>query len=453
MTFSRYRIVTSDTRTSDVRGDDATGSDVGEKRVVDMASPVEDFSGVIPAALDSTLEFENNAGFAHIGYRIIIPTGGSVIIEGTFDGTTWFSVSIRGIESNIFISTVDSDANMIGSIVGLKKFRFRTLTAGSADGSVSGRMQFQQSTIEGLEHQNDIDLGKIITEVQSSQLTYVGRADTDVQTSEAKWQIKRILTQGNATTIEFAAQGQYNQIWDNREDLFEAPVLSNPASLAFDGVDEYITLGDNYDFGPATAFSWSMWINANNLSAQRTFISKTTQDANVYGYSFQHTAIGRLFVQMRAPGSLASHTYSATSTLSPLTWYHVCFTYAGGSNQNGMLAYLNGVVEPAPASFPLNAWDHTDPLMFARRGTTQHFSGNMNHISVWNKALTQAEVTELHNSGAPGDLNSHSAVANLLSWWPLNDDSTFPTEADINGTINGTLINMEIDDYDVGNVP
>lgn len=303
-----------------------------------------------------------------------------------------------------------------------------------------------------------------ITEVVNSQLTFIGYAlDFDGFTSdltslkaEAVWQIVRILGSGNDTEEAFAEKDSvmhpgFVHVWDDRESLFPTPVLSNPASLLFDGVDERINLGNNYDFGPAQAFSWAWWFKADNFAAQRAFIAKTTQDTNVFGYSFQHNSSGQIFSQFRALGTLRQHTFSTVMTAG--IWTFGAATYAGGSNMNGLTVYIDGVSEGAASAGSLNDWNNAADLMIASRGTVFHFSGNMNHVSVWNKELSQSEITELYNSGTPGDLNSHSAVANLQSWWFLNDDSNFPTEVDQIGSVNGTLVNMEVGDYDAGDVP
>jgi hypothetical protein len=219
----------------------------------------------------------------------------------------------------------------------------------------------------------------------------------------------------------------------------------------FDGVDEDITLGDNYTFGPATAFSWSLWVKAQNVSVARRFISKATSDGLVYGYNFGHDASGNLFGQMRAAGFLTTATF--TSAITAGTWYHLCFTFSGNSNINGLKAYINGTLATHPSSGSLGAWTVTEPLKVGSRNGSLYFSGNINNVSVWNKALTSTEVTELYNSGSPGDLSVTSMQANLLSWWGLNDSSTFPTVLDLASSVNGTMTNMEVGDFIDGDVP
>lgn len=290
----------------------------------------------------------------------------------------------------------------------------------------------------------------------SSQETIYGIAmDLGALNSEAKWQIWREIKIGAVNQVQWAKKSgspndDFVHVWNDRNTLFDAVPFSNANSLNFDGVDEYIDCGDNYTFGPATAFSWSFWMKPQNFAAQRCMISKTSQDANVHGYNFQHDNAGKLFAQIRATGSLRQHTYSTILTAE--TWCHVCFTYAGGSNISGLKAYINASVEPAPAAGALNAWTVTDPLQIAKRGITFNFSGKMNQVSVWNKELSSAEVTELNNSGSPPDLQTTSMSANLLSWWYLNTNANFPTEVDQEDEVNGTLTNMESGDY-VADVP
>lgn len=295
-------------------------------------------------------------------------------------------------------------------------------------------------------HESDFALKR--TEVVNSTLTYIGEnKDKDALTSDPTWRIKRITVIGGEEIEEYAATGGFDQVWDNRDDgiIFPVPPFENTKSLAFDGVDEYIDLGDNYDFGPATAFSWSIWIKANNFSAQRVFLSKTTKDANVWGYVLYHDSSGKLFLQMRASGTLRSFTFNSTMTAA--TWYNVVLTYDGGSNINGITAYINAVAETVPGSGTLNDWSNAASLEFGRRSTSFYYSGLMQQVSVWDKELSPAEVTEIYNSGSPADLSLHSATANLQSWWKMNTDATFPTETDNEGAADGTLTNFEVGDY------
>lgn len=63
-----------------------------------------------------------------------------------------------------------------------------------------------------------------VTDSPSASVTYVGTSEVGRASSEAKWQIKRIETSGNVTTVAFACKdGSPNSddvfIWDDRASL------------------------------------------------------------------------------------------------------------------------------------------------------------------------------------------------------------------------------------------
>jgi hypothetical protein len=56
-------------------------------------------------------------------------------------------------------------------------------------------------------------------------------------------------------------------------------------------------------------------------------------------------------------------------------------------------------------------------------------------LTIWNKKLTGAEVSELYNSGTPMNAEDHSAVTNLKGYWRFDVDGTASVGEDM--TING----------------
>lgn len=297
------------------------------------------------------------------------------------------------------------------------------------------------------------DRGKIMKiDEQSSSFGYFGVAEAGSLGSEAKWKVYRVYRQGTVYTVEVAAGENYNNIWDDRTTLFDSVALSNAYSIDFDGVNDYIDFGNNYTFEVSQAFSISFWVKPNNLAATRCLISKCSNDANVWGYNIQHIiTTGAIQVQMRTPTSNTIHAF--TSALTAGVWQHVVMTYSGASNINGSRIYRNSVIGDTPASAALTStFLNTASFVVGARNTSFPFVGNIDEVSVWNKALSQTEVTELYNSGQPGNLNDHSAYANLQSWWRMGDNDTYPTILDQKGSVNGTMTNMASNDIS-GDVP
>ena len=287
---------------------------------------------------------------------------------------------------------------------------------------------------------------------QSSSFGYFGIAPAGSLTSEAKWIIYRVYRQGTVYTVEMAPDEDYVNIWDDRTTLFSSLVLNNAYSLDFDGVNDLVDYGNNYTFEVSQAFSISFWVKPNNLAAQRCMISKCSNDANVWGYNIQHAiTTGQIMVQMRTPASSTLHTF--TTALTAGVWQHIVMTFSGNSNINGVRTYRNATIGDTPASAALaSTWTNLASFVIGARNTAFPFSGLIDEVSVWNVALSQSEVTELYNSGQPGNLNDHSAYNNLQSWWRMGDNDTYPTILDQKGSVNGTMTNMASNDI-VSDVP
>ena len=78
--------------------------------------------------------------------------------------------------------------------------------------------------------------------------------------------------------------------------------------------------------------------------------------------------------------------------------------------------------------------------------TSARLNGELSNVSLWNAALTSAQITEVYNEGVPSNLNNHSAYSNLISWWQLGSNSSFNTNwtvLDEKGSNNGTSQNMD----------
>lgn len=288
-----------------------------------------------------------------------------------------------------------------------------------------------------------------ITENVNSQLFYYGRALTGSLTSSAVWQIYRQYTIGINTYLEYANNGAFDQIWDNRTSLFSTPAFFNQYSTNFDGINDVINFGNVFtSMDVGSAWSMSFWLNINNLAAQRCVYAKVTNDANVYGFSIQATTGANIFLQCRAATYNLSHTGSLT--VPTATWFHLVVTYSGGSNINGMRIYINGAVDTTPGSGAMAATLHVgqNALFGARGGTTFPYSGYMDEVTFWSKALNSTEVNELYNSASPEDPNNNSAAANLIHWYRMGDSDTYNVINDNKGTTDGTMTNMAANDFE-----
>ena len=235
--------------------------------------------------------------------------------------------------------------------------------------------------------------------------------------------------------------------YERIKDVIVIP-FPNVKSLQFDGVDESVNLGNNYNMVATEAQTWTGWIKVDDFASQRCILAKATQDANVHGIGiYTQSATGKIFIQMRAPSQ--NTAYTTTDAITAGVWTHVAFTYSGNSNISGWTVYFNGVADSgsAPAGVVTNSMLGPEDFMFGRRNVSFPMLGNFNNFLRWNKELSSAEVAEDYNFGVPMNTDNHSAAADRDSWWKLNNDVNFPTEEDSVGSIDGTLVNMESTNY------
>jgi hypothetical protein len=281
----------------------------------------------------------------------------------------------------------------------------------------------------------------------SSFLTYEARAFIlNANTSSPVWQIKRIITNNGETYWEWANSGAYNASWDDRNNEALWPgaiVLSNAYSTQFDGVNDYINFGNELNsFDVANQWSMSFWLKVDNYAVNRCFYSKINTGNND-GLVLQITSAGKVNITAETPSQ--STGYTGLITVPTQTWTHVVITYSGGSNLNNFRLYVDATLDaiPAASGYTASMYAGQNAILGSRGGTgASFFSGNIDEVTFWSKALTAAEVSELYNSGAPQSPLNHSQSNYCAHWWRLGDSDVYPTVVDTVSSINGTMTNM-----------
>jgi hypothetical protein len=117
-----------------------------------MMQSFEDFSFVIPETLNSEVIYDNKFGLPTIGFTLTVPTGGTVLFEGSFDGITYNPITMRSVALDSYSKSTTISDSLLGSIGALRSVKLRVIVAGSAPGVVTGRANAYVSTIEGQEH-------------------------------------------------------------------------------------------------------------------------------------------------------------------------------------------------------------------------------------------------------------------------------------------------------------
>jgi hypothetical protein len=204
-------------------------------------------------------------------------------------------------------------------------------------------------------------------------------------------------------------------------------------SLTFDGVNEYVTMGNVLGFEYTDAFSYSFWVKTSG-SDGGYLLSKMEDSPNYRGYGVYRLSGGTLrlhFINIDASSRL---TVDTTRTINDGKWHHVVVTYDGSATPAGVYCYIDNSSDTLSTvqdnlagtmitAAPFNLNGRGDGILLT--------AAQLDEVSVWNKDLTSGEVSEVWSGGHPANLDLHSANANLVGWWRMGENISFPTIPDM----------------------
>ena len=272
----------------------------------------------------------------------------------------------------------------------------------------------------------------------------------------------------NSTNSNDGTSSGMNQSALQQSDLSFKTSIS-PFSLSFDGTNDYIDIVNSstaptslQSLGNSNSYSISSWINTTTTDTYSAlwFAGKTILEMRNEGTTGIHVPFnlsvssGKLFFGRSSNYTTSSENYSSTTSVNTGFWVH-CITTV---DNNTLKLYINGSLDSThtftSATGDCSVGSNTSNFFIGSRstdggGNDAYMDGKLSNISIWNTALTSAQVTEIYSEGIPQNLNNHSAVSSLISWWQLGSNSSFNTNwtvLDEKGSNNGTSANMGEDD-------
>jgi chitodextrinase len=207
-------------------------------------------------------------------------------------------------------------------------------------------------------------------------------------------------------------------------------------ALSFDGVNDKVDLGTAFDI-PALPFTIAAWVNPVDFNYFRPILSKRNSYA-LSGMRFQFdldSGTGRV----RLLNSVASGTeFSFTPALK--VWTHLAVVARSGATQ----LYVNGVLrETRATTFVLGAASGARAAIGDLGGEPgENFSGRIDDVRVYNRALDAAELQSLPGLGGSGG----DAVPPTV---PTNLASTVASSSQINLSWSASTDNVGVTGYRV----
>jgi len=212
-------------------------------------------------------------------------------------------------------------------------------------------------------------------------------------------------------------------------------------AYSFDGVDDYI-FSTNVNGLPIgnSARTCSGFIFYQPLSGHTAWSALITYGL-IHGApqgdgTFNHLFIGedlynKLYFNGHNFGKIAENPIGLSND-----WHHFALTY-DGLNLSNIKLYIDGILIINPFVFNFNNISHlstifTDLIFGQGVANTYPYRGKLDDIGIWNRALTQQEITDLYNA--------QSGVAIPTTTSCLNDTATVTiAHPTLNGVANAAL--------------
>lgn len=165
-------------------------------------------------------------------------------------------------------------------------------------------------------------------------------------------------------------------------------------AISLDGVNGYVAVNDSSSLN-LTNFTVAMWVNLNNLPASNQFFAlavKTVSDMNEnYELLVGYPSSGSIHF----PFKWTDGTRTVDSTGTQLTagvWKHVVLTYDGTSAK----VYIDGTLNTTKTYSKTPAVNSGQLIIGNEAGMSRYTNGMIDEVRIYNRALSQSEVTSLY---------------------------------------------------------
>ncbi len=231
--------------------------------------------------------------------------------------------------------------------------------------------------------------------------------------------------------------------------LVNGPVLTTDRlgnvtnAYQFSGLGDYIEFNnlniDSISGGVNVVSFWCKW-NGGNLEIPFSWDTSYTLYFSQGQFGFNTNQSNTIGVS--SLGFLSQWKHIIAEFYNGVPDISNCKLWIDGISQN-----LNGVASlsvSATSKFILGA------AFNLTTGNNYYFDGAIDDIGIWNRALTQQEITNLYNASTsipiiscPGASMPLNLTNGLVGWWPFCGDADDESGNGNNGTVNGATLTSD----------
>jgi hypothetical protein len=194
-------------------------------------------------------------------------------------------------------------------------------------------------------------------------------------------------------------------------------------SFSFDGVDDYIDVGELLQLSNATALTVSLWFNAASSGTNNKILLDFKEGTS-------RVVVQRIGSQIYLYVNNKHAIYNIATSLD--TWYHLAYVFdgTGATDADRLKLYINGA-EISASSFsgtiPTSIGAFTPGFMKCKIGSlynnaspsTYNWVGKLDEIAVFLSAKSSSDITAIYNSGTP------TTITGALAHWKMGEEANF----------------------------
>ncbi len=201
-------------------------------------------------------------------------------------------------------------------------------------------------------------------------------------------------------------------------------------SMDFDGTNN-IDCGNISALNGATQATWSCWYRK-TVNASPYFMGTWGDVANTKQFiAYQYNTGMAVYMGKNTSGSNASHTMfqNLSFGINVNTWYHMAFVFdaSESSNADKLKFYLNGTqITNTVAGGALTSLNSvTSSFDIGGPTTLQRFTGNLDEVAIFNRALNSTERAALYDGTGSNIRPSNLMATNLnpVAYYPLGEQA------------------------------
>jgi hypothetical protein len=163
--------------------------------------------------------------------------------------------------------------------------------------------------------------------------------------------------------------------------------------LKFDGVDDSVSVPDSTSQSPTNAVAISGWIKTRTIQSGKGVIAKGDISTNYDYLLYFSGASVNVYIKngSGAADNIGGYTYNYADNI----WHH----YVGVFDGDYLKLYIDGVFRNSKDTALTDIRDSANPVRIGDGFVANYFSGSIDDVRIYSRALSAQEVKQLYNTG------------------------------------------------------